>query len=119
VPLENLVLAVLRHPGDSRRVKKTFAWSTPEKALEAEGRYWRRLSIAARVSAVEIIREASLGIYDEATPPNGEGSSACCMASGRPKDLLDIALLEEAAPPARRPRKVVKKRPLAKRRPTR
>jgi hypothetical protein len=39
-------------------------------------------------------------------------------ASGRPKDLLDIALLEEVAPPARRPRKAVKTRPRAKRRRT-
>jgi hypothetical protein len=37
-------------------------------------------------------------------------------ASGRPKDLLDIALLEEVAPKRLRPRKETRKRPRAKQR---
>jgi hypothetical protein len=44
-------------------VEKTFAWTTPEEAIRAEGRYWRSRSIEERVAAVEIIRRATPGIY--------------------------------------------------------
>jgi hypothetical protein len=44
-------------------VEKTFAWTTPEEAIRAEGRHWRARSIAERVSAVEVIRRATPGIY--------------------------------------------------------
>jgi hypothetical protein len=44
-------------------VEKTFAWTTPEEAIRAEGRYWRSRSIEERVAAVEVIRRATPGIY--------------------------------------------------------
>src|SRR5438876_10573900 len=50
---------------DTELVKR-YRWATPEEATRAEGRYWRGLSVADRVSAVETIREATVGIYDEA-----------------------------------------------------
>jgi len=44
-------------------VEKVFAWTTPEEAIIAEGRYWRSVSIAERVAAVEAIRRATPGVY--------------------------------------------------------
>lgn len=48
---------------------KTYCWTTPQEAINDEVRYWRSVSVAERVSAVETIRQATLGIYnDEAAP---------------------------------------------------
>jgi hypothetical protein len=48
---------------DAAAVEKVFAWTTPEEAVIAEGRYWRSVSIAERVAAVETIRRATPGVY--------------------------------------------------------
>jgi hypothetical protein len=45
-------------------VNKVFAWTTPEEAVNAEVRYWQASSVEDRVSAVETIRQTTLGIYD-------------------------------------------------------
>ena len=47
-------------------MEKVYAWTTPREAVRAEGEYWRSRSIEERVSAVEAIREATVGIYGEA-----------------------------------------------------
>lgn len=48
---------------------KVFAWCTPEEAIQSEIAYWATRSVEERVSAVETIREATMGIYtDEAAP---------------------------------------------------
>ncbi|MDD9964634.1 MAG: hypothetical protein OXR73_00295 [Myxococcales bacterium] len=51
-------------------------------------RYWRGRNIEDRVSAVETIREATLGIYTD--------EAANRLERVRPKDLADIALLDES-----------------------
>jgi hypothetical protein len=45
---------------------KVYAWTTPEEAVRAEGEHWRSCTIEERVSAVEIIRERTPGVYGEA-----------------------------------------------------
>ncbi len=45
---------------------KVYEWTTPEQAIRAEAEHWRKSSIEERVSAVELIREATWGIYGEA-----------------------------------------------------
>jgi hypothetical protein len=45
---------------------KVYEWTTPEQAIRAEVEHWRACSIEERVSAVELIREATPGIYGDA-----------------------------------------------------
>jgi hypothetical protein len=45
---------------------KVYEWTTPEQAIRAEAEHWRKCSIEERVSAVELIREATPGIYGDA-----------------------------------------------------
>jgi hypothetical protein len=47
-------------------MEKVFSWTTHDDAVKREGAYWLSRSVEERVSAVETIREATLGIYDEA-----------------------------------------------------
>ena len=49
-------------------MEKVFAWTTPEDAVRDEVRYWQGCSIEERVAAVELLRRATLGIYDEPSP---------------------------------------------------
>ena len=46
-------------------MEKTYRWTTPEEAIKDEVRYWQSVSIEERVSAVETLRQATLGIYDD------------------------------------------------------
>lgn len=46
---------------------KAYAWTTHEEAARQEGAYWRSVSIEERVSAVETIRQATIGIYELAS----------------------------------------------------
>jgi hypothetical protein len=47
---------------------KVFTWTTPKEAIRSEIEYWLAQSVEDRVSAVETIREATLGIYNDETP---------------------------------------------------
>ena len=47
-------------------MKRVFSWTTHEESAREEGRYWRSVSIEERVSAVELLREVTPGIYAEA-----------------------------------------------------
>ncbi len=50
-------------------MERIYRWTSPEEAVADEVRYWREQSIEARVSGVELIRQATFGIYtDEAAP---------------------------------------------------
>lgn len=93
--------------GYRARVKRVFRWTTHEAAEAAEVRYWRSRPVVERVSAVETIREATLGIYGEAparlvrvyrfvTRPTrslpGVGAHALA-AHGRPRATQDLDVL--------------------------
>src|SRR5207244_2669478 len=89
--------------GDTLPVKP-YRWTTHGEAVRAEREHWRNVSIADRVSAVETIREATIGIYDEAPArmertyrfialpprplPRGGGARAGA-AHGRPRATQD------------------------------
>ena len=49
-------------------MEKVFEWTTPEKAIQSEVAYWALQSIEDRVSAVETLRQATLGIYTDEAP---------------------------------------------------
>ena len=58
---------------------KVFEWTTPEDAVRSEVAFWAKQSIVDRVSAVEALRQATLGIYtDDASRPIGASLSAYC-----------------------------------------
>lgn len=80
-------------------IKTTF-----EGAIRSEVRYWLSRPMVERISAVEIIRRATFGIYRDAAPARMVRVSKRVddlrtnkLAAGRPKDLLDVALLDELA----------------------
>jgi hypothetical protein len=60
---------------------KVFSWTTPREAIRTEVAYWATQSVEERVSAVETIREATLGIYTDETPPRLE---RVCQITVRP-----------------------------------
>ncbi len=45
-------------------MEKVFEWTTPKDAVRSEVAYWAEQSVVDRVSAVETLREVTLGIYD-------------------------------------------------------
>lgn len=49
-------------------MEKVFEWTTPQDAVRSEVAYWAGQSIVDRVSAVETLREVTLGIYSAETP---------------------------------------------------
>lgn len=49
-------------------MEEHYRFTTPEEATRAEVDYWLSVPIEERISAVERIRRATLGIYDGATP---------------------------------------------------
>jgi len=49
-------------------VDKVFQWTTPEEAIRSEVAYWALQTVEDRVSAVETLREATLGIYADEAP---------------------------------------------------
>jgi hypothetical protein len=49
-------------------MEKVFEWTTPDDAVRSEVAYWAAQSIVDRVSAVETLREVTLGIYSDETP---------------------------------------------------
>lgn len=46
-------------------MRTDFKWTTPEEATRDEVRYWQSCSVEERVAAVEVIRQATVGVYDE------------------------------------------------------
>jgi glycyl-tRNA synthetase alpha subunit len=60
-----------------------FQWATSADAARDEGRYWRSVSIAERVSAVETIRRATPGIYGD-TPARMERTYRFVILPPRP-----------------------------------
>ncbi len=51
-----------------RAMEKVFEWTTPQDAIRSEYAYWAAQSIVDRASAVETLREVTLGIYSDETP---------------------------------------------------
>ena len=48
-----------------REMEKIGKWTTPEEAAREAGCYWMSRSIEERVSAVEVLRGATLGVYGD------------------------------------------------------
>lgn len=47
-------------------MEKVFKWTTHAEATAEEVAYWRSQSVEERVSAVELIRRVTPGVYDDA-----------------------------------------------------
>jgi hypothetical protein len=99
-------------------VEKFLTFTTHAEAAADEARHWRAASVEERVSAVELLRERTLGVYGEAIDGVtfaeawderlearfGEQTVAFFgkrllienkLATGRAKDRLDVELLRE------------------------
>jgi len=64
-------------------MKPVYAWTTHEEAAREEGRHWRSVSVDERVAAVEVIRRATVGIYDK-LPARLERVHSLTVVSRRP-----------------------------------
>jgi hypothetical protein len=64
-------------------MEKVFEWTTPEDAIRSEVAYWAEQSIVDRVSAVETLREATLGIYTDEAPARLERVHQLTVRSSR------------------------------------
>jgi hypothetical protein len=115
------VCSALADFGFTALAKEVEAFATPDR-MATLGMPPLRIDIMTSISGVSF-RQAWRGRVTANLDGLGIGFLGRAeflrnkTASGRPKDLLDIALLDEVAPPARRGRKARRTRPRVKRRP--
>jgi hypothetical protein len=76
---------------------KTIRWNVDPKEQQAETyRYWQNVSVAERLGATS---ELSIDVYGlKANVNAAQRLLKNKLESGRPRDLLDIEAIREAAP---------------------